>query len=94
MAPALEVADKAASVSRFVFSYATSSAARRWFSIRASVMSKTEDAPVCARCHVGMELVLSVPAADHEQGLRAYICPRCDKGMVVDIEPAPSLKRG
>ena len=55
-------------------------------------MSKTEDAPVCARCQVGLELVLSVPAAGHEQGLRAYICPRCEKGKVVDVEPAPSLK--
>jgi hypothetical protein len=57
-------------------------------------MSKTEDAPDCAHCYVGMELVLSVPAVGDERGLRAYVCPRCDKGMLVDIEPAPSLKRG
>ena len=57
-------------------------------------MSKADDAPVCVRCNVGMELVLSVPAAGDERGLRAYVCPRCDKGMVEDVEPAPSPKRG
>ena len=56
-------------------------------------MLEREDAPVCARCHVEMILVLSVPAARKERGLRAYICPTCEKGMVVDIEPTPDPKR-